>query len=61
MLGGAVYDEDELGAALGKAKSLLGEGVTVTEGERRNQLALAPYLAGAVFLPLGLLLWRRDR
>ena len=60
-LGGFVYDEDELGAAIAKAKSLLGEGPTVTQGQRRNQLALAPYLAGAVFLPLGLLLWRRDR
>ena len=31
------------------------------EGEKRNRLALAPYLAGAIFLPLTLLLWRRDR
>ena len=60
-LGGNVYDESELGAAIAKARDLLGEGVTVTQGERRNQLALAPYLAGAVFLPLALLLWRRDR
>jgi hypothetical protein len=28
---------------------------------KRNRLALAPYLAGAIFLPLTLLLWRRDR
>jgi hypothetical protein len=31
------------------------------QGEKRNRLALAPYLAGAIFLPLTLLLWRRDR
>ena len=60
-LGGYVYGEDELGAAIVKAHDLLGDGTTVTRGERRNQLALAPYLAGAVFLPLALLLWRRDR
>jgi len=60
-LGGFVYDETELGAAIAKARGLLGDGTTVTRGERRNQLALAPYLAGAVFLPLALLLWRRDR
>lgn len=60
-LGGSVYDEDELGAALGKAGELIGQGPTVVRGEQRNRIALAPWLAGAVFLPLGFLLWRRDR
>ena len=60
-LGGYVYEENELGAAIARARSLLGSGTTVTRGEKRNQIALAPYLAGAVFLPLVLLLWRRDR
>ena len=60
-LGGYVYEENELGAAIAKAHSLLGDGTTVTRGERRNDVALAPYLAGAIFLPLVLLLWRRDR
>jgi hypothetical protein len=60
-LGGYVYDEDELGAAIAKAQELLGDGPTVTRGERRKQVALAPYLAGFVFLPLAILLWRRDR
>lgn len=60
-LGGTVYGEDELGAAIARARELLGDGTTVAQGERRNRLALAPYLAGAVFLPLALLLWRRDR
>jgi hypothetical protein len=60
-LGGYVYEENQLGAAIAKAQTLLGSGTTVTRGEKRNQLALAPYLAGAVFLPLFLLLWRRDR
>jgi hypothetical protein len=60
-LGGSVYEENQVGAAIAKARTLLGSGTTVTRGEKRNQLALAPYLAGAVFLPLALLLWRRDR
>ncbi len=60
-LGGHVYDENELGAAIAKAQKLLGDGPTVARGERRNQVALAPYLAGFIFLPLAILLWRRDR
>jgi hypothetical protein len=60
-LRGRVFAEAELGRAIGAARDAIGEGPTVVQGERRNRLALAPYLAGAVFLPLGLLLWRRDR
>ena len=60
-VGGSVFGERELGAAIAQARELLGTAETVPEGERRNRLALAPYLAGAAFLPLALLLWRRDR
>jgi hypothetical protein len=60
-LGGSVFGEAQLGAAISEARDLLGSAETVPEGERRNRLALAPYLAGATFLPLALLLWRRDR
>jgi hypothetical protein len=60
-VGGTVFGENELGAAIREARSVLGTADTVAEGERRNLLALAPYLAGATFLPLALLLWRRDR
>jgi hypothetical protein len=56
-----VYDENQLGAAIAKARELLGDGTTVARGEQRNRIALAPYLAGAVFLPLTILLWRRER
>ena len=31
------------------------------QADRGSRLALAPYLALVAFLPLGLLLWRRDR
>lgn len=60
-LGGRVFAESELDRAIEAAREALGEGPTVVRGQRQNRLALAPYLAGAVFLPLALLLWRRDR
>jgi hypothetical protein len=59
---GSVYDENNLGAAVRRAREVLGSGPTRVEtDERRRPLALAPYLAAAAFLPLALLLWRRDR
>lgn len=60
-LGGRVFDEGELAGAIAAARTSLGEGPTVVRGVKRNRIALAPYLAGAVFLPLAFLLWRRDR
>jgi len=59
---GSVYDENNLGAAVRRARQVLGSGPTrVEKDERRRPLALAPYLAAVAFLPLTLLLWRRDR
>jgi hypothetical protein len=59
---GSVYDENNLEAAVRRAREVLGSGPTRVEtDERRRPLALAPYLAAATFLPLALLLWRRDR
>jgi hypothetical protein len=60
-LGGRVFAEGDVDEAIGAARKGLGEGPTVVQGQKRNRLALAPYLAGAAFLPLALLLWRRDR
>jgi len=59
--GGAVYSENQLGAAGHKVRALLGSGPTVVQGERAGKIALAPYLAVVALLPFGLLLWRRDR
>jgi hypothetical protein len=59
--GATVYTDGDAGAAAAKARELIGDGPTVAEGERRVRYALSPYLAGAAFLPLALLLWRRDR
>jgi hypothetical protein len=59
---GRVFDESSLGGATERAREVLGSGPTrVEQDDRRRPLALAPYLAAAAFLPLALLLWRRDR
>jgi hypothetical protein len=60
-VGGAVFGEDELGAAAGRVAQLVGRGPSVVEGENRRDVPLAPPLAAAGLLPLALLLWRRDR
>ncbi|MBA3376861.1 MAG: VWA domain-containing protein [Actinobacteria bacterium] len=59
---GSVYDEMGVEAAVQRARAVLGNGpIRVQKDERGRPLTLAPYLAAAVFLPLALLLWRRDR
>jgi hypothetical protein len=60
-VGGEAYDEDRAGAAAEKARRLAGDGPTTVQGTRRSRLALAPYLSVAAFVPLVLLLRRRDR
>ncbi len=59
--GGAVFPESSLELAARRMRQALGNGPTVAEGQHRGREALAPYLAFAAFLPIGLLLWRRDR
>lgn len=58
---GSVYSEQGVDAAARKARALVGNGPTVGDGDRQDPIALAPYLSVAAFLPLALLLWRRDR
>lgn len=58
---GAVYSEDQIGAAGRKGRRFLGGGPTAVRGEKAGKLVLAPYLALAALFPFGLLLWRRDR
>ncbi len=53
---GAVYSEDEVGAAAREARRRLGTGPTVVQRDRRERKPLAPLAALAAFLPLGLLL-----
>jgi von Willebrand factor type A domain len=59
-VGGSAYGEGD-GRARETARKLLGSGPTVTRAEQEQRTALAPYLATAGFVPLALLLWRRDR
>jgi hypothetical protein len=58
---GAVYSEDEIGGAAREARQRLGSGPTVVQHDRRERKPLAPLVALAAFLPLGLLLGRRSR
>jgi hypothetical protein len=60
-IGGQVVPESDLGKVTRQVSRLVGTGPTVVEGERRRDIPLAPPLAAAAFLPLALLLWRRDR
>jgi hypothetical protein len=61
QVGGEVYDESELTRVAERLPELVGSGPTVVEGQRREDIALAPALAAAALLPLVLLLWRRER
>lgn len=60
--GGSVFDEQGLAGAERKVHDEIGTGTTQrAEDHRGRRVPLAPYLAVAAFLPLGVLLWRRDR
>jgi hypothetical protein len=58
--GGEAFDEGELGRVVEAARRAVGSGRTEVRGNERNKLALAPYTVALAFLPLGLLLWRRN-
>lgn len=60
-ISGEVVAENEPSKATREVSRLVGSGPTVVEGEKRRDVPLAPPLAAAAFLPLALLLWRRDR
>ena len=59
--GGSVHSEDDLSDAVRSTRQHLGRGPTATSGASSGRIALAPYLVLATFLPVGLVLWRRDR
>ena len=60
-VGGQVVPESDFANATREVSRLVGRGPTVVEGEKRRDIPLAPPLTAAAFLPLALLLWRRDR
>ena len=59
--GGSVHSEEDLLAAIRSTREALGDGPTVARGESSGRTELAPYLVVVALLPVGLLLWRRDR
>jgi hypothetical protein len=60
--GGRSFDEADLSGAERQVQADLGSGkAEAVATERGHRLPLAPYLAAVAILPLGLLLWRRDR
>lgn len=61
VLGAKVFSENQMGTAALTVRGLAGSGPTVERGDRLRHIAFAPFLAAAAFLPLALLLWRRDR
>jgi hypothetical protein len=60
-VGGQVYGEDELAKVAQRVPKLLGDGPSIVQGERRRDVPAAPYFAAFAFVPLALVLWRRDR
>jgi hypothetical protein len=58
--GGKGFDEHQLGAASQALRRAVGSGKTVVEGREKSRIALAPYAIALTFLPLGLVLWRRN-
>jgi hypothetical protein len=59
-VGGRAFDEDKLGAAIGAARAFIGKGEARPLGEDVSRTSLSPYLFLGAFVPLGLLLWRRN-
>lgn len=57
---GALYREGEAGEVAAEVRRLVGEGPTVPRGRELRSIALAPHIAAAAFLPLLLLLRRRN-
>jgi von Willebrand factor type A domain len=58
--GGHAFEESEVDDAVDAVRRAVGKGRTEVRGNERNKLALAPYTVALAFLPLGLLLWRRN-
>lgn len=60
--GGRAFEETDLAGAERQMHADVGSGkAEAVATERGHRLPLAPYLAAVAILPLGLLLWRRDR
>jgi hypothetical protein len=61
IVGGRAFSEDELPAAGDAVVEAVGEGKTSDRTIPGARFALMPWVTLAAFLPLGVLLWRRNR
>lgn len=59
-VGGGVFSEDELPAALAAVQRRVGEGPVTPRGRELRAVPLAPWVIAAAILPLGLVLLRRN-
>lgn len=60
VVGGEALTESQLGAAARAARAAIGNGPLASERPEQRRIELAPYVALGIFLPLSLVLWRRN-
>lgn len=60
VVGGSAYGETQVDAAARAVRAAIGSGPVASERPDRHRIQLAPYVALAAFLPLSLVLWRRN-
>ena len=61
LMEGQAYSEDDVSAAADAVAEIIGEGETSDRSIPGARVALMPWVTLAAFLPLGFLLWRRNR
>jgi hypothetical protein len=58
--GGDVFEEGSVNGVADTVRRALGHGETKVDDDDRRDIPLAPYSVALAFLPLGLLVWRRN-
>jgi hypothetical protein len=61
LMGGRAFPEDNVSAAGDAVAGIVGEGATNDRKIPGARVGLMPWVTLAAFLPLGFLLWRRNR
>jgi von Willebrand factor type A domain len=61
LMGGRAFSEDDVSAAGDAVAEIIGEGEASNRTIPGARVALMPWVTLAAFLPLGFLLWRRNR
>ena len=61
LMGGRAFSEDDVSAAGAAVSEIVGEGATSDRTIPGARVALMPWVTLAAFLPLGFVLWRRNR